>query len=107
MSIDGEIRAALSEVWDDARQAFAERVATIELATRELAHEAPDSGLIASACSEAHKLAGVLGTFGLDRGSELARDLAEHLDGPGARGEAARLQRLAAELRGVIETDRP
>lgn len=59
--------------------------------------------LVGAGRDQAHMLAGVLGTFGLDRGTALARDLEEHLDRPEAREEATRLGQVAAELRAVVD----
>lgn len=50
----------------------------------------------------AHKLAGTLGTFGLERGTRLAREL-EHLYS-GATLPAERLGKLAAEVRAMIQS---
>lgn len=51
----------------------------------------------------AHKLAGSLGSFGLARGSQLAREL-ERRFGPGGNlGNVWEIAQLVAELRAVIE----
>jgi HPt (histidine-containing phosphotransfer) domain-containing protein len=57
------------------------------------------------AVDSAHKLAGVLGTFGLPRGTDLARE-AEVLFGEASgagKEEVGRLQVLLAELTRLIE----
>jgi HPt (histidine-containing phosphotransfer) domain-containing protein len=53
----------------------------------------------------AHKLAGALGTFGLIRGTELAREAEVLLSGEGALTpqSAIRLQTLTAQLRSIVE----
>jgi len=53
----------------------------------------------------AHKLAGVLGTFGLNEGTDLARELELLYSREGGldRSLAARLTEVAAELRTMIE----
>ena len=52
----------------------------------------------------AHKLAGTLGTFGLSRGTELARELeAAYAPGPApGAAHAARTQQMAGELRAIV-----
>ncbi len=97
------VHKALGELWQRSLPLLDERVTAIELATVELSGGPSEPGRIETGRSEAHKLAGVLGTFGLDRGTELARDLDEHLACPRAGQEATRLARVAAELRAVIE----
>ncbi|HZG41848.1 MAG TPA: response regulator, partial [Longimicrobium sp.] len=56
------------------------------------------------ALREAHRLAGALGTFGLDHGSLRAREAEDALRGPLGRGDGARLARIAADLR--VQVDR-
>ena len=59
---------------DPIPSADSERIAVLEKSAQRLAADAsPSSSTIASAA--AHKLAGVLGTFGLTRGTVLAREL--------------------------------
>lgn len=66
--------------------------------------------LTASRCetahATAHKLAGVLGTFGLTRGTDLARELEINFsreNGPDPT-YAERLAAIAAELRAMVES---
>lgn len=56
-----------------------------------------------AAQSAAHKLAGTLGTFGLGRGTKLARELEQIYSGPGAV-PAERLAQMAADVRAIIES---
>ena len=57
----------------------------------------------------AHKLAGVLGTFGLTRGTVLARELelAFARESSPGRDAGAKLAGIAAELRSMIESREP
>jgi HPt (histidine-containing phosphotransfer) domain-containing protein len=105
-SAAGQVLVALGDVWDRAYPAVLERVGTIEGATAELSRQHPRAEQIDAGRTEAHRLAGVLGTFGLDRGTELARELERLLGSSGAIGEAAEAARLVAELRGVVERAR-
>jgi len=59
--------------------------------------------------SAAHKLAGTLGTFGLTRGTELARELESSFSPDSAltAALAARLQEIAAELRTIVASRTP
>jgi HPt (histidine-containing phosphotransfer) domain-containing protein len=57
-----------------------------------------------AAKSAAHKLAGTLGTFGLHRGTDLAREL-EHIYADAASTvPAAQLTAIAAEIQSIIES---
>lgn len=57
-----------------------------------------------AAKSAAHKLAGTLGTFGLNRGTELARELEQIYTGSAELPSAARLTAIAAEIQLIIES---
>lgn len=93
----------LRAIWTNCLPILLGRVATIEMAVAELDRPSISMERLESGRDEAHKLAGVLGTFGLDRGTELARDLEEHLASPATGAEAARLRGVAAELRHAVE----
>jgi HPt (histidine-containing phosphotransfer) domain-containing protein len=98
------IRPGFADVWRRSRPEMENRVATIAISVKAL--EAGDlDPERAAAIDAAHKLAGVLGAFGLDRGTELARSLEEGLEAGGPAG-AGRLARLAAELRSLVESAR-
>jgi HPt (histidine-containing phosphotransfer) domain-containing protein len=97
------IDKALAEVWRRSGPLLEERLAGIELGIDQLSGEVPGAPLSGGGRDQAHMLAGVLGTFGLDRGTTLARDLEQHLDCPQAVAEAARLADVAAELRALVD----
>jgi HPt (histidine-containing phosphotransfer) domain-containing protein len=58
-----------------------------------------------AACAAAHKLAGVLGTFGLTEGTVLARELETMYSSQSPPDPAlgARLISIAAELRSIVQ----
>ena len=95
---------ALDRLWKQYLPMMEERAALLEaaahaLAERELTDEERDA-----ASAAAHKLAGVLGTFGLTRGTMLARE-AELLysDDPDTEPANARqLAEIAAQLKAMI-----
>ena len=96
------IENALLEVMRRSGPLLEERLAAIELAIDELSGRSAEPTLVEAGRDQAHMLAGVLGTFGLDHGTVLARDLEEHLGHPRAGGETARLASVASELRAVV-----
>jgi chemotaxis protein histidine kinase CheA len=97
------IETSLAEIWQRTRPTVLARVATVERAVAALPAAPLSDERIVAGRREVHKLAGVLGTFGLERGTDLARDLEEHLAGPDAAAEAVRLQRVASDLRAMVE----
>lgn len=56
-----------------------------------------------AAQAAAHKLAGTLGTFGLGRGTDLARELEQIYSGPGEI-PVDRVTRTATEIHSIIES---
>ena len=100
-----QMTEAMNRLWVKFLPQIEERVQTLECAAARLAAAnslSPDEQSNASA--EAHKLAGVLGTFGLKEGTELARE-AEGLYSDGLNSnpaKAARLGVIAERLRVIV-----
>jgi HPt (histidine-containing phosphotransfer) domain-containing protein len=97
---------ALSRLWVQFLPQIEERVSTLEGAAAALAEGSLTSEQCEEASSAAHKLAGVLGTFGLDRGTELARE-AEVLYASVPSATTTPNERsiaLAAQLRAILAT---
>ena len=104
-SQEQKLQSMISALWDRSRHTVVERAALLRTAGDLLAHHRLDQATQMNAVDSAHKLAGVLGTFGLPRGTDLARE-AEVLFGqsttPG-KVEIERLQVLLAELTHLID----
>ena len=105
--------ATLSQVMDGLWTRFLpdirERVTVLEAAVQAVGGGALTREQCEAAQTAAHKLAGVLGTFGLTQGTELARELElkftrESLPG---RDAGAPLAAIAAELRSMVESRKP
>jgi HPt (histidine-containing phosphotransfer) domain-containing protein len=97
------IREALNRLWAQFLPQIEERVATLERAAKADAEGTLSPELCEQAGAAAHKLAGTLGTFGLEAGTELARE-AEVLLGRGVAATQTNggLEALAAELRATL-----
>jgi HPt (histidine-containing phosphotransfer) domain-containing protein len=82
-----------------------ERVAILETAAEAFASGNLSIEQHAAANEAAHKLAGVLGAFGLTRGTVLARELEiiYSRDGGPDPAQAALLSEIATELRVLVE----
>jgi HPt (histidine-containing phosphotransfer) domain-containing protein len=89
----------LATMWEQRKSVVLDRLHVLEQAISALevssSEESRKSGADAS-----HKLAGILGTFGLPRGTDLAREAEVTLekDGPLSADDLLRLRRLAEEL---------
>jgi HPt (histidine-containing phosphotransfer) domain-containing protein len=98
-----DLAATLDRLWARFRSEILERVAELQSAAHALAAGSLTPEQQESAHAAAHKLAGVLGTFNLHRGTELARELellyAEMPD----PSLAPRLAEQTAELRALID----
>jgi HPt (histidine-containing phosphotransfer) domain-containing protein len=98
------LAAALDRLWTQFLPQFQERITILEKAAAALADGTLSAGQREEAHYAAHKLAGVLGTFGLDEGTALARE-AEAVYASGQEigpGAAARLAQITARLRSLV-----
>ena len=95
---------AMDRLWAQFRPQLEERVSTLESAAAALAQGTLVPTQREHASSVAHKLAGVLGTFGLDEGTSLAREteLAYSGDHHADFAAAARLSQIASQLRAML-----
>jgi HPt (histidine-containing phosphotransfer) domain-containing protein len=98
------LAAALDRLWARFLPEIRERVAVVDAAVQALAAGSRGAQQKDAAASAAHKLAGVLGTFSLARGTELAREL--ELQFSGTPASASQLASIASELRAVIDSRR-
>ena len=108
MDAPGEdnLSEALDRLWAQFLPLINERIAVLAAAAATSATSRLSAEQQEAAKSAAHKLAGVLGTYGLPRGTQVARELETMyscLEDPGAL-LSAHLASLAAELRQIVET---
>jgi HPt (histidine-containing phosphotransfer) domain-containing protein len=95
---------AMNRLWVKYLPQMEERVGTLRKAAESAANGNLTTIEQQQAGSNAHKLAGVLGTFGMNEGSELARE-AECLCGGSLDGDpvvTARLTAIAEQLRALM-----
>ncbi len=100
--IQPELNAALDRLWLQYLPQIEERVGLLEGAGKALmGHRLPDDQREA-AKTAAHKLAGVLGTFGLMKGTILAREAEMLCAGDADPESAERLNEIGVQLRALI-----
>jgi HPt (histidine-containing phosphotransfer) domain-containing protein len=96
---------AMNQLWIRFLPQIEERVTVLEAAAIALAGGSLDSAQREQASSAAHKLAGVLGTFGLVEGTDLAREAEDYYssDPKIDRGAAGRQAEIAEQLRAMLK----
>ena len=75
-----QMQAVLADIWSKSLPLLKERVRVLEQAVDALADGSLAGPLRAQAGEEAHKLAGLLGTFGYPEGTDAARMLETEFD---------------------------
>ena len=96
------ISQMLDQLWLKFRPQIEERVAVLQQAAAALAQGNLSPALRAEAHSAAHKLAGSLGTFGLDHGTALAREAETIYQGNPGPESAVRLVEIVESLKTMI-----
>ncbi len=98
------LAGALDALWVRFLPEMEARVATLESAAQAFASNNLSEQQQEQANTAAHKLAGVLGTFGLTRGTVLARELEMIYSQQNGRDPALgkQLSAIAAELRAML-----
>jgi HPt (histidine-containing phosphotransfer) domain-containing protein len=89
-------------MWQQFRPQMDERLALLESAATTIATNSLSLEQRSAAASAAHKLAGVLGTFGLAQGTIIARKLEQYYSSAPASTAAPQLQALTVKLRALI-----
>jgi HPt (histidine-containing phosphotransfer) domain-containing protein len=79
----GRLHDLLSTLWSRSRETIAERLDVLRSTLRSLRANPSDAVARKAGGDAAHKLAGILGTFGLPQGTELARRTEVMLESPG------------------------
>src|SRR5665213_653721 len=99
-----ELSAAIDRLWVRFAPELKQRVMVLETIATQLVSKPLTPSQQEAATDAAHKLAGVLGSFNLAQGTELARELELQLSGEIAPDStrAAQLASIAAQLRSII-----
>jgi HPt (histidine-containing phosphotransfer) domain-containing protein len=108
-----DLKSALDRMWLQFRPQMEERLSTLDEAATAFAADTLSLDHRSAAASAAHNLAGVLGTFGLARGTDLARELEQHYtaalntslpaDESSSKTPTNIVAALTAELRSLID----
>jgi HPt (histidine-containing phosphotransfer) domain-containing protein len=102
---DQKLQAMISLVWERSRHTVAERASLLRTAADLLLEGRLDEAARKNAVDSAHKLAGVLGTFGLARGTDLAREAEVFFarSSGASKDEIERVRGMLAELAKLID----
>ncbi len=98
----------MNRLWTKFLPQMEERVTTLQKAAESAANGTLGAAEQQAASSDAHKLAGVLGTFGLQEGTELAREAENLYTGPlnDSAAISARLTQIAEQLGTIVASRR-
>ena len=102
-SAEHELRMAMQALWDEARPRVLERIATLEDAVAALLAGGLGDAEREEARAAAHKLAGSLGTFGIEQGTVIARGLESAFEAEPAHADAPALAEQVLALRRTVE----
>ncbi len=104
ISTNVTLTEALNKLWQQYLPQIQDRVLTLESAASALTQGELSDADLDAANSAAHKLAGVLGTFGLDQGTVLAREAEDFYSGrsPITDDAKERLVWIASQIRMMI-----
>ena len=97
-----QLQQLLLKLWANSKATIAERLETIRHAQTQMATNSLNDDTRTQAIDAAHKLAGILGTFGLPQGTEFARQVEEGL-GSGTGLTADALDGLVKQLAVLID----
>ena len=97
---EDKMAAVLAQMWQKNRPIVEERFATLDRASVAAAAGSLSDDLRREAAQAAHKLAGALGMYGYDEGTQIAREIDALLssDAPGV----GHLAKLTARLRTAV-----
>lgn len=105
MPLDDQTRAALAAkldtLWKASKPTVLDRLTLLEVSCDAWTRDPADTAALHEAHEAAHKLAGVLGTFGLQRGSQIASALETIVTQPDPVPTDS-MPMLLTELRGII-----
>ncbi|HEX6773034.1 MAG TPA: Hpt domain-containing protein [Acidobacteriaceae bacterium] len=103
--VTGKLHDLLATLWTRSRQTISERLDVMRATHRALRANPADKAARQAGADAAHKLAGILGTFGLPDGTNLARRAEVMLESsaPIQAFDLEALQRIVDQLHQMIE----
>lgn len=103
--VAGKLHDLLATLWARSRQTIGERIEVLEASHKALTVTPSDAAARRSGADAAHKLAGILGTFGLPHGTEVARRIEVMLEAPAPLRtfDVESLKQSIAQLQVMIE----
>lgn len=103
--VTGKLHDLLVTLWARSRQTITDRLDVLRNTHRSLRANPADKHARRAGADAAHKLAGILGTFGLPEGTDLARKAEVMLESPAPLHayDLATLQRTIDQLHQMIE----
>jgi HPt (histidine-containing phosphotransfer) domain-containing protein len=103
--VTGKLHELLTNLWSRSQQTIGDRLDALHASHRTLRVTPTDANARRAGADAAHKLAGILGTFGLPTGTEVARRIEVLLDSSAAlrKFDLDTLQHSIGQLQQMIE----
>jgi HPt (histidine-containing phosphotransfer) domain-containing protein len=103
--VTGKLHDLLANLWSRSQQTISDRLDVLRTAHRSLRKDPADKAAHRAGADAAHKLAGILGTFGLPEGTNLARRIEVMMESgaPIRPFDLETLQRTIDQLHQMIE----
>jgi hypothetical protein len=103
--VTGKLHELLTNLWARSQQTIGDRLNVLQITHRTLRVTPTDANARRAGADAAHKLAGILGTFGLPTGTDVARRIEMLLDSSSSlrKFELDTLQHSIAQLQQMIE----
>ncbi|AFZ18852.1 response regulator [Allocoleopsis franciscana] len=99
-----KVLAVVQQMWGNFKESLESHMALFEQAIAQISTGTLDGELHSKAQAQAHRLIGSLGSFGLPKGSEVARQIEQLLRlEPLGQNEARQLEKLVGQLKQVVE----
>ncbi|HEY9725827.1 MAG TPA: response regulator, partial [Chroococcales cyanobacterium] len=99
-----KVLAVVQQMWGNFKESLGSQMTLFEQAIAQISTGTLDGKLHSKAQAEAHRLIGSLGSFGLPKGSEVARQIEQLLRlEPLGQNEARQLEELVGQLKQVVE----
>jgi HPt (histidine-containing phosphotransfer) domain-containing protein len=99
-----QLQAKLQALWESSKPTILERLKSLNASQQQLATDPENLPAKQKGAEAAHKLAGILGVFGLPEGSKIASQIEQMLEHAYSSASSETFQQLIEQLNRIIAT---